>query len=183
MVCTNLMNRIVRKVFLCIPKRIYISISPAADFRCVIATMPYAMGVKPSPWWRHQMDTFSALLAFCAGNSPVPGEFPSQRPVTWSFNVFYDLHLNKRLSKQSWGWWFETPLRPLWHHCNVKAPVTRVFRCCFLLWQKGPMMWKAFPCHDAIMSQWCIHREEYRILPYNLLCLTIYRLIPHSIEI
>ena len=52
-------------------------------------------------WWRHQMETFSALLAICAGNSPVPGEFPAQRPVTWSFDVFFDMHLNKRLSKQS----------------------------------------------------------------------------------
>ena len=38
-------------------------------------------------WWRHQMETFSALLAFCAGNSPVTGEFPAQRPVTRSFDV------------------------------------------------------------------------------------------------
>ena len=69
-------------------------------------------------WWRHQMETFSALLAICAGNSPVTGEFPAQRPVTWSFDVFFDLRLNKRLSKQSWGWWFETPSRSLWRHCN-----------------------------------------------------------------
>ena len=47
-----------------------------------------------------------------------PGEFPSQRPVTRSFDVFFDLHLNKRLSKQSRGWRFETPSRPLWRHCN-----------------------------------------------------------------
>ena len=60
-------------------------------------------------WWRHQMETFSALLVICAGNSPVPGEFPAQRPVTRSFNVFFDLRLNKRLGKQSWGWWIETP--------------------------------------------------------------------------
>ena len=33
------------------------------------------------------METFSVLLAICAGNSPVPGEFPEQRPVTWSFDV------------------------------------------------------------------------------------------------
>ena len=46
------------------------------------------------------METFSALLAICAGNSPVPGEFPAQRPVTRSFDVFFDLRLNKRLSKQ-----------------------------------------------------------------------------------
>ena len=45
-------------------------------------------------WWRHQMETFSALLALCAGNSPVTGEFPSQRPVTWSFVVFFDLRRN-----------------------------------------------------------------------------------------
>ena len=54
-------------------------------------------------WWRHQMETFSALLAICAGNSPVTGESPTQRPVTRSFDIFFDLSLNKRLSKQSWG--------------------------------------------------------------------------------
>ena len=51
-------------------------------------------------WWRHQMETLPALLAICAGNSPVHGEFPAQRPVTRSFDVFFDLRLNKRLSKQ-----------------------------------------------------------------------------------
>ena len=45
------------------------------------------------------METFSALLIICAGNSPVPGEFPAQRPVPRSFDVFFDLRLNKRLSK------------------------------------------------------------------------------------
>ena len=49
--------------------------------------------------WRHQMETFSALLALCAGNSPVTGEFPAQRPVTRSFDILFDLRLNKRLSK------------------------------------------------------------------------------------
>ena len=43
------------------------------------------------------MEAFSALLAICAGNSPVPGEFHTQRPVTRSFDVFFDLRLNKRL--------------------------------------------------------------------------------------
>ena len=70
-------------------------------------------------WRRHQMETFSALLALCAGNSPVHGEFPTQRPVTRSFDVFFDLRLNKRLSKQPWGWWFETPAWSLWRHRNV----------------------------------------------------------------
>ena len=53
------------------------------------------------------------------GNSPVTGEFPIQRPVTRSFDVFFDLRLNKRLSKQWWGWWLETPSRPSWRYCNV----------------------------------------------------------------
>ena len=74
--------------------------------------------VMPATWWRHQMETFSALLAICVGNSPVTGEFHAQRPGTRSFDVFFDLHLNKRLSKQSWGWWFEMLSRPLWRHCN-----------------------------------------------------------------
>ena len=64
------------------------------------------------------METFSALLAICAGNSPVTGEFPTQRPVTWSWDVFFDLRLNERLSKQPWGWWVDAPSRPLWRHCN-----------------------------------------------------------------
>ena len=50
---------------------------------------------------------------------PVTDEFPAQRPVTRSFHVFFDLRLDGRLSKQSWGWWFETPSRPLWRHSNV----------------------------------------------------------------
>ena len=51
-------------------------------------------------WWRHQMEAFSALLAICTGNSPVTGEFPTQRPVTRSFDDFFDLSFNTRLSKQ-----------------------------------------------------------------------------------
>ena len=59
----------------------------------------------------------STLLAIRAGNSPVTGEFPAQRPVTRSFDIFFNLRLNERLSKQSWGWWHET--NPLWRHCNI----------------------------------------------------------------
>ena len=55
-------------------------------------------------WWHHQMET-----------SPVNSPHKGQR----SFHVFFDLRLNKRLSKQSWGWWFDTLSRPLWRYCNV----------------------------------------------------------------
>ena len=69
-------------------------------------------------WGRHQMEAFSALLALCEGNSPVTGEFLSQRPATRSFDSLFNLGLNKRLSKQSRRWWFETPSCSLWRHCN-----------------------------------------------------------------
>ena len=84
--------------------------------------------IPSNMWWRHQMETFSALLA--AGNSPVPGEFPAQRSVTRSFEVFFDLRLNQRLSKQWWGWWFETLPRPLWRHCDDIFFVSTVLRPC-----------------------------------------------------
>ena len=98
--------------------------SAAVEHACygefILITIQYLIFVY---WWfscwRHQMEIFPALLAICAGNSPVCGEFPAQRPATRSFDVFFGLCLNKRLSKQSRGWWFETLYRPLWRHCNV----------------------------------------------------------------
>ena len=47
----------------------------------------------------------------------------AKSPVTRNFDVFFYLRLNKRLSKQSWGGWFETLLCSLWRHRN--APVTK----------------------------------------------------------
>ena len=81
-------------------------------------------------WWRHQMETFSALLAICAGNSPVPMNSPHKGQwrgalMFWCFDV--DLSLNERLSKQSRGWWFETQSRPLWRHCNDKYHTTYMY--------------------------------------------------------
>ena len=85
---------------------------------------PQATQASSVPWcpvisrWRHQMETFSPLLAIFGWNSPVTGEFPSQKPVTRSFYVFFDLCLEKRLNKQSRRRWFEKPLRSLWRHPN-----------------------------------------------------------------
>ena len=61
---------------------------------------------------------FRATGPLC-GEFTGPGEFPTQRPVTRSFDVYFDLRLNKRLSKQPWGWWFETLSWSLWRHRNV----------------------------------------------------------------
>ena len=87
------------------------------------------------PWWRHQVVTFSALLAICAGNSPITGEFPTQGPVTRGFDVFFDLHLNKRLSKQSWGWSFETLSRPLLRHRNAQTGIKLTAPYRYEIWQ------------------------------------------------
>ena len=64
-------------------------------------------------WWRHP--NIFRVTGLLWG---VTGEFPTQRPVTRNVDVFFDLRLNKRLSKQSWGWWFETSSHPLWRHSN-----------------------------------------------------------------
>ena len=62
---------------------------------------------------------FRVQLVLCEGNPPVNGGFPSQRPVAHSFDVFFDLCLNKLLRKQSRRRWFETSSRSLWRRCNV----------------------------------------------------------------
>ena len=63
-----------------------------------------------------------------------PGEFPAQRPVTWSFDVLFDLRLNKRLSKQPRGWWFEMQSCSLWRHCDVCYLTKGGSRFC---WKRG----------------------------------------------
>ena len=80
--------------------------------------------------WKH----FPRNWPFFAGNSPGPGEFPAQRAVMPSFDVFCDLCLNKWLSKQSWGWWFEMLSRPLWHHCNVLWNLLEFANTCYSTW-------------------------------------------------
>ena len=72
---------------------------------------------------------FRATGPLC-GEFTGPGEFPTQRPVTRSFDVFFDLRLNKRLSKQPRGWWFETPSWSLWRHCNVKMSSAKWWPFC-----------------------------------------------------
>ena len=71
--------------------------------------------------WKH----FPRNWPFVRGIHRGPGDFPTQRPVTRSFYVFLDLRLNKRLSKQSWGWWFETLSRSLWRHRNERRQKLR----------------------------------------------------------
>ena len=64
----------------------------------IITSYWTSVGDSLLTWWRHKMETFSALLVICAGNSPVSGEFPAQRPMTRSFVIIFDVRLNKQLS-------------------------------------------------------------------------------------
>ena len=101
------------------------------------------------------MKTFSALLAICVGNSLVPGEFPAQRPVTWGFHVFFNLRPNKRLSKRWWGWWFETPLRPLWRHYNALRIIVYIHGMDNADWEPAVSMyyiWLVMHLHITIIS-------------------------------
>ena len=97
--------------------------------KCVYRVRWYTLlsreALKNTSWWRHQIKTFPAFTGHCAGYSPVTGEFPAQRSITRGFDFFFDLRLHTRLSKQWLGWWFETPSRPLWRHCNVSPTSSR----------------------------------------------------------
>ena len=82
-----------------------------------------------APWHMHTVSYFVMMTSSNGsifrvtgpswGESTAHWWFPSQKPVTRIFDVFFDRRLNKRLSKQSRRWWFETPSRSLWRHCHV----------------------------------------------------------------
>ena len=99
------------------------SLSKYVDYRSILGsrqnTVSYNMMTSSNG------NIFRVTGPFC-GEFNGPGEFPTQRPVTWNFDVFFDLLLNKRLSKQPWGWWFETLSWSLWRHCNDNAMFSRV---------------------------------------------------------
>ena len=103
---------------------------------------------NPMTRWRHEMETFSGLLAFRAGNSLVVGKFPSQRPVTRSFDIFFDLHLNKRLSKQPGRCWFETPsVTPMpWRYLLSKSHAMNIM----LHWVFAKMHLYSIPIHTIL---------------------------------
>ena len=100
--------------------------------------------------------TYVMKMSSSAGNSPVTGEFPSQRPVTQSFDAFLISALNKRLSKRSWGWLFETPSRSLWRHCNVVVAL-------LLLNPEYPGIKRSVPW-PFILSQWHHEMETFSAL-------------------
>ena len=133
---------------------------------CANCSKPVWYNMAPNkriilPSWAINMMTPSNRKNFgvtdpLCGNSPVTGEFSTQRPMTRSFDVFFDLRLNKRLSKQSWmskqswGWWFETLSRSLWRHCNE--------------YERDPP--PAFPLIPRPILQ-CIYNRKVKIMRYT----------------
>ena len=131
-------------------------------------------------------------MAFFAGNSPVTGAFPAQWPVTRSFDIFFDLRLNKRLSKQSWGWWFE-PIRAHYDVIVIIIITTKqkynkpvfifisilvIASDNFIHWQCPnhepisvlvllPMFAKSTP-YIWINSNWVINNKGYHVKPQNV---------------
>ena len=95
----------------------YYPVFACNNYPLVNATFAQGTSANFVTWWCHQMETLSAWLALGESNSPITGEFPSQRPVKRSFDVFFDLRLNKRLSIQSRRRLFETLSSPLWRQC------------------------------------------------------------------
>ena len=147
------------------------------------------------------MEAFSALLAHCEGTSPVTSEFPSQRPVTRSFVVFFDLRLSKWLSKPPRRLWFETPLRSLWRHCNehieaeAKWPPLRrwYFQVHFLVWKNKQILnYISLKCvlygvienMAALVQLMAFHRAGDRPLsePMLLCCTEAYMRHPASVS-
>ena len=124
---------------------------------------------------------------------------PPQRPVTWSFDIFFDLRVNKPLSKQSWGWGFEMLLRPLWSHSNAYTSmhglewwtdyaITRgLFWCLFPDWRSNKVTWwrHQMETFSALLAL-CVgnspvtgefpHKGQWReALIFSLICVWINR--------
>ena len=101
-----------------------------------------------------------------------PRWIPTQRPVTRSFDVYFDLRPNKRLSKQSWGWWFETPLCPLWRHRNgqpfyLSLNVLKVWASLlvFLCMQCCIIVCCVIAGPNSSWSCMCLYSQVFMVLP------------------
>ena len=118
-----------------------------------------------------------------------PGEFPTQRPVTRSFDVFFDLRPNKRVGKQPWGWWFGTPSWSLWRQCNGYVIIPLIYfmnstieyqhhtalfihYSCLLLLNQCFYMTNAvcnIICIGHWFAMWCGHTSHEEVLGASLL--------------
>ena len=114
------------------------------------------------------MMTSSNGNIFCVTSCEFTGHrwIPLTKPVTRSFQVFFDLRLNKRLSKQAWGWLFETTSCWLWHHSNIMhAPVkpnatwgvihtAKCCKCNFFCQREPGFTFPSYACSFKSICMW-----------------------------
>ena len=124
--------------------------------------------ISHSTWWRHQMETFPALLALCAGNSPVISGFASNRPVTWSFDVFVDLLHNKRFGHNRDA--PETPSRSSRRYCKAQVTLCRSFLPMFPIIADSPDLSWSWQNHQivALIPDLCLSKTASTILVRQL---------------
>ena len=114
-------------------------------------------------WWRHQMKTFPRYCSSVREIHRSPVEFPSQEPVTWSFEFFFDLRFSKQLSKQSRRRWCGTPSRSLWWHCNAgkdspKHTSIALFAVIIFTNRVDFISHEKSPCYSDQSAKWCFSR-------------------------
>ena len=113
-------------------------------------------------------------------NGPLWGEStghrwsPSQRPMGQSFDIFFDLRLNKQLSKQLMRRWFGAPSRSLWHHGNMNTficipkgrwPYTLVDCRPYYVIASTLVIWTAKGQHLSLNLKWlCVSRHSIMML-------------------
>ena len=96
----------------------------------IINIHPAMNGIVQSSMMTSSNGNIFRVTGPLCGELTGPGEFPTQRPVTRSFDVYFDLRPNKRLRKQWRGWWFETQSCSLWRHCNeIDMDIKKVLTC------------------------------------------------------
>ena len=86
-------------------------------------------------WWHHQMETFPRYWPFMQRMHRSPVDFLHKDQWRGAVMFFFHLCLNKRLSKQTWGWWFETPWSSLWYHCNIQCLVALSLELLHNIWE------------------------------------------------
>ena len=98
----------------------------------------HSLSASPTFWINIMMTSSNGNIFRVTGHlwGEFAGEFPAQRPATRSFDVFFDLHPNKRLSKQWWSWWFETPSFLSWRHCNGPNSYSVRAQFCLTHWDR-----------------------------------------------
>ena len=135
--------------------------------------------------WPHQMDTFSALIAYYEGKPLIIDGLSSERPATRNIDIFFGQRLNKRLSKRSRRRWFQTPSRPLLRHFNsvINKNITVVEMLLLSISQRFRQIVCALVWF-VIVCQWSIRFVSFKVTvsAWPCDCPSIIAAIPSNIS-